>query len=124
MVNYSFVLPYLPGGIELVKKFAEENTNTKEHDEFYKIAGVTREQVWIQRNPQGTGPDLEVVSMETDDPANTLKEFATSNHPWAIKFREYANKAYGIDFSGPAPQLNEIVIDWQQQQKKKKRKRK
>jgi hypothetical protein len=43
MVNYCLVLPYLPGGIELVKKFAEENTNTKEHDEFYKIAGVTRE---------------------------------------------------------------------------------
>jgi hypothetical protein len=60
--------------------------------------------------------------METDDPANTLKEFATSNHPWAIKFREYANKAYGIDFSGPTPPLNEIVIDWQQKKKKRKRK--
>ena len=87
MVNYCLVLPYLPGGIELVKKFADS---------------------------QGTGPDLEVVSMETDDPANTLKEFATSNHPWAVKFREFATKAFGIDFSGPPQPLNENIIDWKQ----------
>jgi hypothetical protein len=44
-----------------------------------------------------------------------LKEFATSNHPWAIKFREFAKKAYGIDFSGPPPPLNENIIDWKKQ---------
>jgi hypothetical protein len=41
-----------------------------------------------------------------------FKEFATSNHPWAVKFREFATKAFGIDFSGPPPPLNENVIDW------------
>jgi hypothetical protein len=118
MVNYCLALPYLPGGIELAKKFAQENGNTKEHDEFYRIAGISRETIWIQQSPPGSGgaPDLEVVSIETDDLANMLKEFATSTHPWAIKFREYAKKAYGIDFSGPTPPpLNENIADWKKQ---------
>jgi hypothetical protein len=115
MVNYCLVLPYLPGGIELAKKFAKENTNTKEHDDFYKLAGISREQVWVQRSPPGSdAPDLEVIGIETHDPANALIEFATSNHPWAVKFREFANKAFGIDFSGPPPPLNENIVDWKQ----------
>ena len=116
MTNYCLALPYLPGALELAKKFAEEECgHTQEHDEFYKIAGVTRENVWIQRSPPGSGaPDLEVISIETDDISKTLKEFATSNHSWAIKFREYAKKAWGIDFTGPIPPLNEHIIDWTQ----------
>jgi hypothetical protein len=118
MINYCLTLPYLPGGIELAKKFAEENGgHSKEHDEFYKIAGISRENVWIQRSPPGSdAPDLEVVSLETNDPSKTLKEFATSNHRWAVKFREYAKKAYGIDFTGPPPPLNEMIIDWHQEE--------
>jgi hypothetical protein len=41
-----------------------------------------------------------------------MKEFTTSNHTWAVKFREYAKKAFGIDFSGPSPTPNEIIVDW------------
>ena len=94
IVNYCLAFPYLPGGAELAKKFAQENGNTKEHDEFYRIAGISREHVWIQRSPPGSGaPDLEVISIETHDPANMLKEFATSNHPWPIKFREFAKES-------------------------------
>jgi hypothetical protein len=61
-----------------------------------------------------------VVSIETDDLANMLKEYATSNHPWAIKFREFAKKAFGVDFSGPPPPppppLNENIVDWKKKQ--------
>ena len=52
-------------------------------------------------------PDLEVISIETHDPANMFKEFAASNHPWAV-----AKNAFGIDFIGPSPPLNENIIDW------------
>jgi hypothetical protein len=64
----------------------------------------------------GKGSDLhnEIVSLETQDPAKMLKEFATSNHPWADRFREYAIKAYGIDFSKPLPLPNEPIIDWRE----------
>jgi hypothetical protein len=107
MANYSLALPYVPGGLELARKFAAENGgHSKEYDEFYKIAGVTRENVWIQRSPSGSdAPDLEVVSLVADNSAKMLKKFATSNHPWAVKFREYAVKAYSIDFTGPLPPL-------------------
>jgi hypothetical protein len=51
MVNYCLALSLLPEGIELAKKFAEENGgHNKEHDEFYKTAGISRENVWIQRS--------------------------------------------------------------------------
>ena len=118
MTNYCFVLPFLSGRIDLAKKFAQENGGSnKEHDEFYKSAGISREQVWIQRSPPGSGsPDLEIVSIEINDPGQTFKEFATSNHPWAVKFREFAKSAYGIDFIGPPPPLNESIVDWQQSQ--------
>lgn len=56
MTNYCLVLPYLQGGTELAMKFAEENCgHIKDHDEFYKLAGISREQVWIQRSPPGSG---------------------------------------------------------------------
>jgi hypothetical protein len=115
MTNYCLALPYLQGGTELAERFADENGgHTKDHDEFYKLASITREQVWIQRSPPRSGgaPDLALISIETEDPSKTLKEFATSNLPWAVKFREYAKNAFGIDFSGPPPPLNEMIIDW------------
>src|SRR5574341_2478977 len=114
MTYYCLVLPFLPGGIELARKFAAEyGGHSEEHDEFYRIAGVLRENVWIQRSPPGSGsPDFEVVSLETNDLVNMLKEFGTSSHPWAVKFRDFAKKAYGIDFYGTPLPLNENIIDW------------
>ncbi len=107
-------LPFLPGGHELAKRFTDENDNTTEHDEFYKIAGVTREHVWIQRSPPESGaPDLQVERIETEDHADMLKEFATSNHPWAIKFRKFFKGGFGIDLSmAPPPPSNELIVDW------------
>ncbi len=115
MPTYCFTIPYLPGGVELHKKFAKEDCgHTKDHDEFYKLAGVTREQVWLQRSPPGSGaPDVEVVLLDTEDLAKTGKEFATSNHPWAIKCREVHKKMLDIDpESGSPPPLNEMIVNW------------
>ena len=114
MANYCFTVPILPGGIELARKWNQENiVDNKEHDEVFKEAGISREQVWIQHLPQG---DFAVASYETDNPEKSFKVLATSNKPWAVKFREYAKKAYGIDFGGPPPSLNEMIIDWHQEE--------
>ena len=108
-VNYCFVLPYLLGGVELAKKFAQENGHGKDHDDFYKAASISRERVWIQRAPPGTGaPDVEIISIDANDPANSL----LLQIILGLKFREFAKKAFGIDFSGPPPPLNENIIDW------------
>jgi hypothetical protein len=47
MVNYCLPLYYLQGGVDVAKKFVDENGNTKEHDEFYKMVGIFREYIWI-----------------------------------------------------------------------------
>ena len=70
MVNYCLALPFLPGGTEVARKFIEENGTTKEHNEFFKIAGITKERIWIQLG----APDLEVVKIETDDLNKMLKD--------------------------------------------------
>jgi hypothetical protein len=104
------------GGVILSNIAQEHGGHTQEHDEFYKIAGVTREQIWIQRSPPGSGtPEIEIASIETDDLANAFKEIATSNHQWAVRFRDYAKKAHGVDFAGPLPPPNENIVDWQEE---------
>ena|SRR2546428_5637435 len=116
MTRYCFALPILEGLVELVRKFSQENSHTTEHDEFYQIAGVSREHSWIQLSPPVSGvPDFEVISMEIKDTSHMIKQFATSNHSYAVKFREFAKKAYGIDFAGQPPSLNENIVDWEQQ---------
>jgi len=76
MVNYCLVLPILPGGIKLSKKFEKENGHGMEHDEFYSIANITREQTRIQRSVPDSGfPDLEIISLETKNPSKTLRVY-------------------------------------------------
>ena len=114
MVNYCFIVPILPGGIELMRKWNKENiVNNKDHDAVFKAAGISREQVWIQHSsPQG---DFAVASYETDNFEQSFKVLATSNEPWAVKFREHLKKAHGVDIaqSSSIMQLNEFIINWE-----------
>ncbi|HJT47446.1 MAG TPA: hypothetical protein VJ729_04630 [Nitrososphaeraceae archaeon] len=115
MVNYCFALAYTRGGLELARRFAKENTNTKEHDDFYRLVGISREQIWVQHSLPGSGmPDIAIISLETHDPIDVMKEFATSNHPWAVNFREFAKKAFDIDISNISLPLNEEIVNWKQ----------
>jgi hypothetical protein len=110
MTNYCFMVPILPGGIELMKKWNEENiVNNKDHDTVMEAAGIFRETVWIQRLPQG---NFAVASFETNDPEHSFKVLATSNEPWAIKFREHLKKAHGMDIAQSPIQLNESTVSW------------
>jgi hypothetical protein len=112
MANYCFAVPILPGGIELMKKWNEENIiNNKEHDALFKAAGISREQVWIQHLPQG---DFAVATYETNNPEQSLKVLASSNEAWALKFREHLKEAHGFDISQSAVQPNELLINWKE----------
>src|SRR5215212_4184009 len=111
--NYCFTIPILTGGIELMKKWNEENiVNNKEHDAVFMAAGITHEQVWIQHLPQQQNQDFAVVCYETNDPEQSFKVLATSNEPWAAKFREHLKKAHGLDTTQSSMQLNELVVNW------------
>jgi hypothetical protein len=112
MGNYCFTVPILPGGLELVRKWNQENiVDNKEHDEVFKTAGISREQVWIQHLSQG---DFAVASYETDNPKKSFKVLATSNQPWAIKLREHLKRAHGIDIAQSSMQINEVAVNWKE----------
>jgi hypothetical protein len=61
--------------------------------------------------PQG---DFAVASYETDNPEKSFKVLATSNKPWAVKFREHLNKAHGLDIAQSSMQLNEAAVNWEE----------
>jgi hypothetical protein len=93
-----------------MRKWNKENiVNNKEHDEVFKAAGISREEVWIQHLPQG---DYAVASYETNNPEQSLKVLATSDESWAVKFREHLKKAHGFDIAQSAVQPNELIINW------------
>jgi hypothetical protein len=111
MSNYCFIAPILPGGLELMKKWNEENiVNNKEHDAVFMAAGISREQVWIQHLPQ-QNQDFAVALYETNDPEQSLKVLATSDEPWAAKFREHLKNAQGLDIAQSPMQINELVVN-------------
>ncbi len=77
----------------------------------FKAAGISREQVWIQHSSQQG--DLAIASYETDNPQQSFKVLASSNEPWAVKFREHLKKAHGIDIAQSSNmQLNELLANW------------
>jgi hypothetical protein len=59
--------------------------------------------------PQG---DFAVASYETVNPEKSFKVLATSDKPWAIKFREHLKKAHGLDIAQSSMQLNEALVNW------------
>ena len=110
--NYCFIAHILTGGIELIKKWNEENiVNNKEHDTVFRLAGISREQVWIQHLPQ-QNQDFVVASYENSDPEQSFKVLATSDEPWAAKFREHLKNAHGLDIAQTSIKLNELLINW------------
>ncbi|MDR3576988.1 MAG: hypothetical protein P4L50_24245 [Anaerolineaceae bacterium] len=110
MANYCFVAPILPGGLDKMQAFIKnEVTNNASHDEFLKSAGMSREQVWVQKTPMG---DFAVVSWEVEDAGKTFAAMVTSNHPYAVKFRNHLKAAHGIDVTQPM-ELNERMLNWQ-----------
>jgi hypothetical protein len=109
MANYCFTAPILPGGEEKLRRFVQDEINhNPNHDRVFQKAGITREQVWIQRTPMG---DFAVASYEIDNPTRAFEELAKSTDPWAEKFRNHLMQAHGFDLTQPML-LNEQVLDW------------
>jgi hypothetical protein len=108
--SYGFCVPIVPGGEQVMRDWIKkEQSQGPDHARVFNEAGVTREQVWIQRTPMG---DFAVACWDSEDPERTMKFIGTSNDPWAARFREMLSKVHGVDFSKPMP-MNEQVRDWQ-----------
>ena len=58
--------------------------------------------------------DFVVASYETSDPKQSFKVLATSKEPWAVKFREHLKNVHGLDIVQSLPQINELVVNWEE----------
>ncbi|HET9805492.1 MAG TPA: hypothetical protein VFP49_01150 [Nitrososphaeraceae archaeon] len=110
MSNYCFIAPILPGGIELMKKWNEENiVNNKEHGAVFMAAGISEEQVWIQHLSQ-QNQDFAIACYETSDIEQSFKVLATSNEHRAAKFREHLKNAHGLDITQSPIQFYDLLL--------------
>jgi hypothetical protein len=109
MANYCFVAPILPGGVEKMEAWIKNGIlNNPDHDRVMSEAGISREQVWIQKTPMG---DFAVVSMETDDPQQSMTFLSQSKEPWAVQYRDFLVNAHGFDLSQPL-QMNVQMLNY------------
>ena len=58
--------------------------------------------------------DFVVASYETNDPEQSFKVLATSKEQWAVKFREHLKNVHGLDIVQSLPQINELVVNWEE----------
>ena len=116
MAVIAMAIPLLPGKMAEWRTVVAELNGPRraEFDAARRRQGVTRQRNWLQSTPQG---DLEILYMETDDPAQTFQRIATSEEPFDRWSRAFVLEYYGVDLSqpmtGPAP---ELILDWSAEQ--------
>ncbi len=73
-------------------------------------AGLTVEQVYLQKTPQG---DMVIVRLEGDNPAGIVDHFMKSQDPFDMWFKEkILIECHGMDPSAPMMQENEQIINY------------
>jgi predicted secreted hydrolase len=110
MTAYAFVAPVLPGKIPGWRAAVAEMKGKRkaEHDASRKRIGLKTEQVWLQHTPMG---DFAVVYFDADDPEAVLGQFATSQEPYAMWFRDTVLVgAHGLNPKEPPPPMNERIL--------------
>lgn len=107
-----FAVPILPGKTNDWKQAmaALSGARKAEFDEWNRRLGVTRHVVSLQETPGG---DYVVVYAEGDDPAGTMEQLLTSDHPFEKWFVEtILIGTHGVDPAQGAPPTNQVFIDW------------
>lgn len=101
MAELALAVPILPGKTEAWNQFRKElEARRSEHEEVWRRLGGTRHVAWIQQTPEG---GMVVVYYEAEDIDRLFQEFATSDHPLLVWFRERVKEVHGIDLSQPLP---------------------
>ena len=102
MKTLAFAAPILPGKTDGCRQFLKEIAGPRygEMTASRKAIRQTRESVWIQATPMG---DFIVAYLEGEDSIRANREFAASQSPYDVWFKQQAGSFTGIDFAQPLP---------------------
>ena len=94
--------PILPGKYEAFKRGHADFSGPRwpEFKAYLQRMGLTRQVEWLRRTPEG---DSLIVLLEGDDPAQTSKRLAASDHPFDVEFAGIMHDIHGFDPASPAP---------------------
>ncbi|MGI8914971.1 MAG: hypothetical protein ACR2JY_14505 [Chloroflexota bacterium] len=117
MAAYGLVLPVLPGKEEQARGLAEELRGPRRgaHEASRRRLGLTSEQAWLQRTPQGTML-IVYLELEADDIERMLVDSAASDDPFDRWWRQQLQDFTGLVMTPPSPgETNEHIFDWHRQ---------
>jgi hypothetical protein len=81
-----------------------------EFDASRRRQGVSATKVYLQEAPGGP---LEILVMDTEDPARAFAELGRSQEPFDVWFRTFILDVYGLDLVEPLPgPVPRQVLDW------------
>jgi hypothetical protein len=110
-------LPILAGKTEAVKSWMEELKGPRcdELRNYLERAGLSRESWYLQTSPGG---DLLITFALVEDPEQSFRGYAYSEHPFDLWMKAKILEFTGIDLNapkeGPLPErpMPELVLDW------------
>ena len=111
MATTAVAFPILPGKVDDVRRFAAEimGPRREELSKSFRGFGITREAWYLQPMPQGA---LLVAYIEAEDPLRMFHQWAASQDPFDVWYKQQAGACAGIDFSRPVPGLPDQVMNW------------
>jgi hypothetical protein len=112
MPTIALALPIPPDKYETWRSTVTSFTGARrtEYDASRRRLGVRRSTSWVQDTPQGP---IEILVVESADPARFFEGLATSQEPFDVEFRAFIREVYGLDLAQPAQApLPELVLDW------------
>src|SRR5581483_6045275 len=71
--------------------------------------GFTKQSWYLQPTPAGT---MLIAYLEAGDPLRAFQQFAASQDPFDLWYKQQVHTLSGIDMSQPPPGLPEQIFDW------------